>query len=80
MPPNPPTAACAECEKTFVRRSVRARFCSATCRYRHRDRCDYEADPEAERASSRRYYAAHREAVIARVIAHRHKKKGMTDV
>jgi len=42
------------------------KFWSDRCRYRHRDRVKYGADPQGERAKSRRYYAANRDAVIAR--------------
>jgi hypothetical protein len=63
---------CVECgeelEDVWRHRSTR-QFCSDRCRYRHRDRLRYAADPEGERAKSRAYYARNREAVIARVIA-----------
>jgi hypothetical protein len=62
--------ACEECAQPFedLRNSRRGRrFCSSKCRYRHRDRRRYELDPEGEREKSRRYYAANRERVIARV-------------
>jgi hypothetical protein len=42
---------------------------SDRCRYRNRDRLKHAADPEGERAKSRRYYGANRERVIARVTA-----------
>jgi hypothetical protein len=42
------------------------KFCSDRCRYRHRDRLKYAADPDGERAKSRRYYGANRDAVTAR--------------
>lgn len=64
--------ACEECGKEFedLRRCRRGkRFCSDRCRYRHRDRAKYVADPEHERAKSRAYYARNRERVIARVTA-----------
>lgn len=59
---------CEECGAEFEGRVRRGtKFCSDRCRYRHRDRQRYAADPEGERAKSRRYYAANRERVIARV-------------
>lgn len=72
----PHQASCAECGKTFVRSVARARFCSDRCRYRHRDRLKYAADPEGESAKARSYYATHREAVIARVKRYQAAKGG----
>lgn len=46
-------------------------FCSKRCGYRFRDRLRYEENPERERERSRRYYAANREAVLARAEAKR---------
>ena len=46
-------------------------FCSDAHSRRYRDRLRYQADPEAQRAKSRAYYAANRERVIARVKARR---------
>jgi hypothetical protein len=39
------------------------RYCSPKCRYKARDRAK---NPEAERARSRAYYAANREAILAK--------------
>jgi hypothetical protein len=62
---------CEECGAGFTpgNYSKRARFCSAACRYRKRDRERYARDPEGERAKSRAYYAANRERVLARMKA-----------
>jgi len=53
--------------------SLNPEVCSDRCRYRHRDRLRYKANPEGERAKSRRYYRANRERVIARVTARKRK-------
>jgi hypothetical protein len=58
-----------ECGQELGRGRRHRRFCSDKCRYRHRDRLRYAADPEGEREKSRRYYKANREKVIARVTA-----------
>ena len=67
---------CEECGKPVEgglsrRYTTRKRFCSDGCRYKARDRLRYERDPERERERSRRYYATHREAVLARARAKR---------
>src|SRR5262245_14852562 len=49
---------CAECGEPILGINRKAKFCSAKCRYRQRDRKRYQADPEGERAKSRAYYAA----------------------
>jgi hypothetical protein len=53
----------------------RSEYCSSTCSKRHRDRLRYQADPEAQRAKSRAYYAANRERIIERVKAYQARKK-----
>jgi hypothetical protein len=61
---------CEECGIEFEGRVRRGtKFCGDRCRYRHRDRLRYAADPEGERAKSRAYYARNRERVIARLTA-----------
>jgi hypothetical protein len=63
---------CEECGgeiEDLWRTRANRRYCSDKCRYRHRDRVKYLADPEAERAKSRAYYWRNRERVIARVSA-----------
>jgi hypothetical protein len=65
---------CAECGQPFQRkkRGRPAKFCSARCCYRHRDRRDYERNPDAERERARRYYWNHRDQVRAKAAAKRH--------
>jgi hypothetical protein len=49
------------------KRGKQARFCSASCRYRARDRARYEEDPESVLAKSRAYYEKNRDRVLLRM-------------
>jgi endogenous inhibitor of DNA gyrase (YacG/DUF329 family) len=66
---------CEECgeevDYSRTRRTSRRLFCSDKCRYRARDRRRYEADPEGQRERSRRYYAEHRDEVLAKAAERR---------
>jgi hypothetical protein len=65
---------CEECGEEFAdvkNNRASRRFCSDRCRYRARDRRDYQADPERERARVKAYYAKNREQVLARAKARR---------
>jgi hypothetical protein len=63
---------CAECDVELDHRvSPRSAFCSPKCRYRFRDRRKYAADPEAQRARARAYYAENRERVLEKSAAKR---------
>jgi hypothetical protein len=59
-------ARCIECAVMFQPRSSRARFCSPKCRYRFRDRRDYERDRRAELERRADYYRRNRDAVLTR--------------
>lgn len=52
---------CEECGGLVVSKSGKARFCTAKCRYRDRDRRRYAADPDGERTRSLQRYVANRE-------------------
>jgi len=59
---------CAECQQPFAARG-RGRYGSDRCRYKRRDRLDYQRDPEGERAKALTYYRTHREQVLAKAAA-----------
>lgn len=56
----------AECGREFEPRSGKQRYCQDACRYRRRDRLDYERDPDGERAKYRDNYSRNRDAVLER--------------
>lgn len=63
---------CLECgTQLHWRERPKSNFCSDAHSRRYRARLRYDADPEAQRAKSRAYYAANRERVLERVKARR---------
>ena len=61
---------CLECgAELHWRERPKSEFCSDAHSRRYRDRLRYQADPEAQRAKSRAYYAKNRERVLERVKA-----------
>ena len=66
---------CRECREEIPGDRPRSEFCSSRCAYQYRDRGRYAANAEVQRERSRRYYAEHREEVLARSKARRDRRR-----